>query len=247
MLLPYIEQGDGRTVAFMHGFTQTKHSWNSIINELGGAFHTISFDAPGHGDAAMLQFSCSEAATAVNNVAGNAAYVGYSMGARIMLHAAVQFPEEVERLVLISGSPGLRNPNERADRVAADSNLAARCREIGVEAFVDEWLSGPLFSGLDANNNQRADRITNTVDGLTSSLLRCGTGAQDSLWESLSGLGMPMLLIVGELDSKFLRINEEMRDAIGANAQLKVIPASGHSAHIENPAIVADLIADFLA
>lgn len=247
MLLPFIEHGSGPTVAFMHGFTQTKRSWSPLINELGGAFHTISFDAPGHGDAAMLAFTCSEAATAVNNVAGTASYVGYSMGARIMLHAALQFPDEVQRLVLISGSPGLRTATERADRVAADLRLANRCKQIGVENFVDEWLRGPLFSGLDADNNQRADRLTNTAEGLAHSLVRCGTGAQDSLWESLSSLSMPVLLIVGEHDAKFRLINESMVDAIGSNAQLVAVPAVGHSAHLEAPSTVAQILTDFLS
>ena len=230
----------------MHGFTQTKASWLPIIDLLGDGYHTISFDAPGHGDAALLPFNCSEAAEAVNNIAGDATYVGYSMGARIMLHTALAFPEEVERLVLISGSPGLRTSEERHDRVTADEALARRCIEQGVEAFVDAWLRGPLFAGLTTATDQRNDRITNTTKGLAQSLRMCGTGAQDSLWDSLSNLTMPVLLIVGASDPKFRAINEQMQEAIGANAILHVVDGAGHSAHMEKPGEVAALIADFV-
>jgi 2-succinyl-6-hydroxy-2,4-cyclohexadiene-1-carboxylate synthase len=214
---------------------------------LGNDFHTISFDAPGHGDAAMLPFNCSEAAEAVNNIAGDATYVGYSLGGRIMLHAALLFPEEVERLVLISASPGIQDPTEREARIAADSTLAERIGSLGVEAFVDDWMSMPMFAGLDSSNNQRAERLTNTADGLIRSLKLCGTGAQESFWSRLGELKMPVLLIVGESDQKFVDLNHEMKNAIGSNAQLEIVPGVGHSVPLEDPECVARLIAEFVA
>lgn len=247
MFLPYIEKGAGPHIALLHGFTQTKSAWNPVISELGGDFHTISFDAPGHGDAAMLPFNCSEAAEAINNIAGEATYVGYSLGGRIMLHAALQFPEEVERLVLISASPGIQDHAERESRIAADSNLAERIGAIGVEAFVDEWMAMPMFAGLNSSNNQRAERLTNTADGLIRSLKLCGTGAQESFWHRLDELKMPVLLIVGERDQKFVGLNQEMKAAIGSNAQLAVVPGAGHSVPLEDPEAVARLIAEFAA
>jgi 2-succinyl-6-hydroxy-2,4-cyclohexadiene-1-carboxylate synthase len=245
MFLPYIEKGAGARVALLHGFTQTKNAWDPVISLLGSDFHTISFDAPGHGDAAMLPFNCSEAAEAVNNIAGEATYVGYSLGGRIMLHAALQFPEEVERLVLISASPGIQDHAERDARIAADSDLAERIGSIGVEAFVDEWMAMPMFAGLDSSNNQRAERLTNTADGLIRSLKLCGTGAQESFWSRLGELKMPVLLIVGERDQKFVGLNQEMRASIGSNAQLAVVPGAGHSVPLEDPQAVARLIAEF--
>jgi 2-succinyl-6-hydroxy-2,4-cyclohexadiene-1-carboxylate synthase len=247
MFLPYIEKGAGARVALLHGFTQTKSAWDPVIALLGNDFHTISFDAPGHGDAAMLPFNCSEAAEAINNIAGEATYVGYSLGGRIMLHAALLFPEEVERLVLISASPGIQDPTEREARIAADSTLAERIGSLGVEAFVDDWMSMPMFAGLDSSNNQRAARLTNTADGLIRSLKLCGTGAQESFWSRLGELKMPVLLIVGESDQKFVDLNQEMKNAIGSNAQLEIVPGVGHSVPLEDPECVARLIAEFVA
>jgi 2-succinyl-6-hydroxy-2,4-cyclohexadiene-1-carboxylate synthase len=195
----------------------------------------------------MLPFNCSEAAEAVNNIAGDATYVGYSLGGRIMLHAALLFPEEVERLVLISASPGIQDPTEREARIAADSTLAERIGSLGVEAFVDDWMSMPMFAGLDSSNNQRAERLTNTADGLIRSLTLCGTGAQESFWSRLGELKMPVLLIVGESDQKFVDLNQEMKNAIGSNAQLEIVPGVGHSVPLEDPECVARLIAEFVA
>lgn len=247
MFLPYIEKGAGARIALLHGFTQTKSAWDPVIAHLGGDFHTISFDAPGHGDAARLPFNCSEAAEAISNIAGGATYVGYSLGGRIMLHVALQFPEEVERLILISASPGIQDHAERESRMAADLTLAERIGAIGVEAFIDEWMAMPMFAGLNSSNNQRAERLTNTADGLIRSLKLCGTGAQESFWHRLEELQMPVLLVVGERDEKFVGLNQEMKAAIGPNARLAVVPDAGHSVPLEDPEAVARLIAEFAA
>jgi pimeloyl-ACP methyl ester carboxylesterase len=44
---------------------------------------------------------------------------------------------------------------------------------------------------------------------------------------------MPVLLIVGEKDQKFLQIGHEMKSHIGTNAELVVIENAGHSVHLE--------------
>ena len=51
-----------------------------------------------------------------------------------------------------------------------------------LDRFLDEWLAQPLFAGLTLDDGARADRLTNTPEGLASSLRLAGTGAQGSLW-----------------------------------------------------------------
>jgi 2-succinyl-6-hydroxy-2,4-cyclohexadiene-1-carboxylate synthase len=89
--------------------------------------------------------------------------------------------------------------------------------------------------------------LTNTADGLIRSLKLCGTGAQESFWSRLGELKMPVLLIVGESDQKFVDLNQEMKNAIGSNAQLEIVPGVGHSVPLEDPECVARLIAEFVA
>ena len=62
---------------------------------------------------------------AARDAAGEAVYVGYSMGGRLCLELAVQRPDLVEALVLVSTSPGIADDAERAARLAADRDLAA--------------------------------------------------------------------------------------------------------------------------
>jgi 2-succinyl-6-hydroxy-2,4-cyclohexadiene-1-carboxylate synthase len=62
------------------------------------------------------------------------------------------------------------------------------------------------------------------------------------LWEALPQLKMPVKLIVGERDSKFTAINQEMARLI-PNAQVHIIADAGHAVHIEAPEIYQRLIA----
>jgi 2-succinyl-6-hydroxy-2,4-cyclohexadiene-1-carboxylate synthase len=147
---------------------------------------------------------------------------------------------------LISGSPGLRSPSERSARVQSDEKLALEILEIGVEEFVAKWLSAPMFAGLIATSADIQDRLRNTAKGLASSLRTSGTGSQQSLWDRLSELSMPVLLLVGSQDDKFSHIANEMKSAIGANANLMAIEKAGHSVHLEQPLRCQSVASEFL-
>ena len=79
---------------------------------------------------------------------GPAIWVGYSLGGRQALHLAVHRPEVVRGLVLISTTAGIEDDTERLRRREDDDRLAERIETIGLDAFLDEWLAGPLFAGL---------------------------------------------------------------------------------------------------
>jgi 2-succinyl-6-hydroxy-2,4-cyclohexadiene-1-carboxylate synthase len=177
---------------------------------------------------------------------GLADYIGYSMGARLALHIALLRPESVRRLILVSGSPGLRSPDDRSARVQSDEKLALEITEIGVDRFVTKWLRSPMFRGLISTPADIQDRLRNTSEGLASSLRLCGTGTQDSLWERLQELKMPVLLVVGSDDDKFRQIGDEMKSNIGTNAEVTVINNAGHSAHLEQTLSFQSVVSEFL-
>ncbi len=167
------------------------------------------------------------------------------MGGRVALHAALAHPERVERLVLIGATAGIDDDAERAGRRAGDERLAARIETVGVEAFVDEWLTNPLFAGLDERSAMRDDRLRNTVDGLASSLRTCGTGTQDPLWARLGEIRCPTLVLVGDRDEKFRALGDRLTTGI-PDCRSIVIADSGHSVHLEQPDATTTALADFL-
>jgi 2-succinyl-6-hydroxy-2,4-cyclohexadiene-1-carboxylate synthase len=230
----------------LHGFTQTSRSWVRYIDLLQPEQSIIRFDAPGHANSTSVSADLPTTATMVAEQGAKADYIGYSMGARLALHIASLHPESVRRLVLISGSPGLRSPSERSARVQSDEKLALEILEIGVEKFVAKWLSAPMFAGLISTSADIQDRLRNTAEGLASSLRTSGTGSQQSLWDRLSELSMPVLLIVGENDQKFRQINSEMKNLISSQTELVTIQNAGHAVHLEQPDIFQSVVREFL-
>jgi pimeloyl-ACP methyl ester carboxylesterase len=45
----------------------------------------------------------------------------------------------------------------------------------------------------------------------------------------------PVLVVAGELDEKFTALGRRLVAAIGATADLAIVPGAGHTAHLENP------------
>lgn len=232
-------------VVFVHGFTQTRRSWIPVARRLGEDFETVVVDAPGHGDSAALAVDLPAGAEALVATGGSATYVGYSLGGRLALHAALAHPELVTGLVLVSATPGIENGTERAIRRDADHQRAREIEHGGVDAFLDAWLGLPMFAGLDDDTLMRDDRRRNTASGLASSLRLAGTGAQESLWPRVGELRMPLLAVVGGDDEKFSAIAHRLVEQV-TDAELAVVPHARHAVHLHEPGAVADVIGRWL-
>jgi 2-succinyl-6-hydroxy-2,4-cyclohexadiene-1-carboxylate synthase len=235
--------GDGPKVMLLHGFTQTLRSWDTIAADLRCDFRVSTIDAPGHGRADQVHLDLPTAALLYAATLGRGTYIGYSMGARLALHIALEQPFVVERLVLLGGTAGLASDQERAARRVADEALADTIEHDGVDAFLDRWLAQPMFARVP---DDRADRLQNTAAGLATSLRLAGTGAQDNLWGRLGELTMPVLVMAGEHDTKFTEIGHRMVDSIGPNATFEAVPNAGHAAHLEQTSAFLTLMRNWL-
>jgi 2-succinyl-6-hydroxy-2,4-cyclohexadiene-1-carboxylate synthase len=223
-------------LVLLHGFAQTGASWDGVVRELAGRYRALAPDLGAgtwEGELDRLEALAPERFT----------LAGYSMGGRLALALALRIPQRVERLVLISASPGLANDGERAARRAADEAFADRIEAIGVEAFAEEWGRLPLWEGQPdrVRAAANADRLRNTPAGLADALRGLGTGALEPLWDRLGELPMPVVLIAGERDAKFRAIAEQMAERI-PDARVEVVPGAGHAAHLERPDLVAAAI-----
>lgn len=232
-------------VAFIHGFTQTRESWAPILNRLPDGFQYITIDAPGHGESALEARDLEQTATDIVDTVGSAVLCGYSMGARMCLTTALTYPSLVRGLVLISGTAGIENDDERRNRRKSDRQLAHRIIENGVEAFVDEWLAQPMFKCLPSDEADRAQRKSNTSRGLASNLLATGVGSQRPVWDRLAEIQIPVLIIAGAHDSKFVDIATRLQHGI-TTSRLEIVGDAGHAVHYEQPHLVSGLLETWL-
>jgi 2-succinyl-6-hydroxy-2,4-cyclohexadiene-1-carboxylate synthase len=239
--------GEGDAVVLVHGFTQSAGAWEAIRPALAARHRVVAIDAPGHGRSAGVAADLLAGADLMVQAVGSpAAWLGYSMGGRFSLHAALRHPAAITRLVVVSATGGLDDPAERAARREADDALAARVEAEGVEAFVRWWLQRPLFATLPPGAAAVESRLTGTAAGLASSLRLAGTGSQEPLWGQLRRLEMPVQVVVGELDSSYLAQGRRLVSSIGSNAVLAVVPGAGHACHLERPEAFLEIIGPFL-
>jgi 2-succinyl-6-hydroxy-2,4-cyclohexadiene-1-carboxylate synthase len=253
--------GHGPRLVMAHGFTQTGRVWGTLDILLAADDQVVRVDMPGHGGSDRVRADLTEGASRLGESGGRGAYLGYSMGARFCLHLALDRPELVDSLVLVSGTAGIEDPVQRAERRAEDEAQADQLDPPGpradegedpstgqsrVDSFLRRWLDTPLLAGVPPEANGFAERRRNTGPGLASSLRLAGTGTQLPLWARLASLAMPVLIITGERDDKFTAIGRRMVDAIGENASQKVVAGTGHSPHLEQPARVAEAVRAFL-
>jgi 2-succinyl-6-hydroxy-2,4-cyclohexadiene-1-carboxylate synthase len=252
------EERDGTdTLVLLHGFTGSAAAWSLLLSELPGR-RLIALDMLGHGasdapeDVQRYTLEhCGEDIVAglrlLGVKQGEAVLLGYSMGGRIALYSA--FSGFFRAVILESASPGLANEEERKLRRINDEALAQRIECEGVAAFMDYWEKLPLFASQralpsDVRERQRGQRLLNRAHGLANSLRGVGTGVQPALYEQLPQLELPVLLIAGELDTKFCAIGREMALQL-PRAELRIMPEAGHQIHLEQPAAFSALVRQF--
>jgi 2-succinyl-6-hydroxy-2,4-cyclohexadiene-1-carboxylate synthase len=235
------------TLIFLHGFTHTGASWDAVSGALPETYRPLAPDIRGHGTASDL------APVDLEHVLDDLArlapdsftLVGYSMGGRIGLHAALALAPRVQRLVMIGASPGIADPAERDERRARDELLADEIERSDIERFARSWARTPVLSDQPpaVAAAVHADRLRSTPAGLARALRGLGTGALPSLWERLGELTVPTTLIVGERDAKFRELAFAMQRGID-EAQVVIASGCGHAAHLEAPGEVASAIVD---
>ena len=233
----------------LHGFTQTGRGWDEVVRHLDGErYRALAPDIRGHGAAAArrpIDFAaCVQ--DAVGPMRAPFALAGYSQGARLALHVALAHPELVTRLVLVSVTAGIVDDAERARRREADAALAAWMEADGrlMTEVADRWGTQALFATQTAEvaAAARADRLSNEPAHLAAALRGIGTGVMAPLWERLGELTMPVVVLAGELDEKYVALGERLVAEL-PDATLAIVPAAGHALPLEAPAAVAAALA----
>jgi len=231
----------------LHGFSGCGRSWGDhLLARLGTDGQVLAPDLPGHGgDRTPRDPERFRIDRVVDHLVREldrldierADWVGYSMGGRVALAAAVLRPDRVRRLVLESASPGIANPVAREERKVQDRELAARIERKGAAWFTDYWEAQPLFASRRSlpptiREEIRALRLAQDPSGLAAALRGFGTGEQPSWWADLPGVDHPTLLLTGSLDTRFTSVAREMSAAL-PQAMHRTIPGVGHTVHLE--------------
>jgi 2-succinyl-6-hydroxy-2,4-cyclohexadiene-1-carboxylate synthase len=246
---------DKHLILFLHGFMGNIHEFDATIKLLADDFSYLILDLPGHGNTQVSgvdnYYTMPKTAEAIISLLDKlnipkCFLVGYSMGGRLALYLTLNFSERFYKVILESASPGLATELERLKRVKDDAQIARKLARSGSKkdfgAFLFNWYNQSIFGSIKNHpefNRMLESRLQNDPIELTKSLQFMGTGNQPSLWDKLQNNQIPLLLMVGENDAKFIDINQEMAQ-ICPVSQLVIISNSAHNIHFENTSEFVD-------
>ena len=239
--------GDGPTLVLAHGFTQTGRLWGRFAQLVGPGRRVVSVDLPGHGSSGEIEADLVAGGALLVEAGGAGPFdlLGYSLGARFALHAALFAPDRIARLVLIGVTAGIEDDGARAERRTRDEETAARLASApDVDRFVASWLAAPMFATLRVTGAD--ERRRNTPAGLASSLRLAGAGTQTPLWDRLDELTMPVLVLAGATDPRYQASGARLARAV-AHGVFALVPGAGHAAHLEQPDVTAAIVRAWLA
>jgi pimeloyl-ACP methyl ester carboxylesterase len=169
------------------------------------------------------------------------AIVGFGFGGMVALRAALDRPDRVSRLVLVSASamPGKAGDwNERAATVRAHG-LAALA-----PAIVERWATTERRSAEpQLVASLRAALLTCSDDGYAAA---CEAIASFDVADRLPELELPTLVLAGAEDAGVPPEHGRRLAAAAPGARYEELGGAGHLPFLERPEAVRSLIADHL-
>lgn len=167
-------------------------------------------------------------------------WVGYSMGARVALQAALLWPERPRALVLIGGNAS--GALGDGARLAFDEGWARRIEEEGVASFAEAWERLPVVRTRAPAKALGELRRCHQAPALAAAMRRLGRSAQPDLRSGLRTLPCPVHWIVGADDAGALAEAE----ALARPGCLHVAPG-GHNTLADAPDVVEAVLSDVVA
>jgi pimeloyl-ACP methyl ester carboxylesterase len=241
--------GEGPPLVFLHGFLGETR-WLPFHQQLAERFDVIAPAHPGYGETEGL-----DGVDTMEDVVfhyldvldglglSRAHVVGVSLGGWIAAELAVRHPERISRLVLADAFGLWLDEHPIPDFFAKLADTAALRRLL----FADP--SGPMADLLLPTKAPDADRMVAAFKAMEATA-RLGWNPfmhDPKLAGRLRRVSCPTLLVWGERDALLpLAYAEAYRDGI-PNAELEVIPDSGHLPHFEQEARFVKAVTEFLS
>jgi pimeloyl-ACP methyl ester carboxylesterase len=249
----YREAGSGNLLLLVHGMAGTGESWRSVIEPLALRNAVIAPDFPGHGESAPGggDYSLGSLASGLRDLMltlghERATLVGHSLGGGVAMQFTYQFPEMVERLVLVSSGglgPDVSPILKAAALPGADLFISATA-ELGrrAGAVVERGLGAVgLRPGADLAEVARGYASLADAERRKAFLatLRSVVGTEGQRVEALDRLylaqGLPLLIVWGARDPIIPLAHGEEAHGRLSHSRLEVFEGVGHVPQLEAP------------
>lgn len=246
-------------ILFLHGFTGSAEDWFPVFEQLPDKYNLFAMDIIGHGKSdSPSDPSLYSTESIVNQIksikdhltSGKIFIAGYSMGGRAALSYAVAYPDDIKGLILESSTAGIRNDDERKKRYEEDLKLAEFIETHTLEEFIELWQDQELFNTQRRFSNDKIKKLkkkkaAGSKIGYANSLKGFSTGIMPPVHDRLKKIPTKVLLISGDLDTKFTGINARLAKRF-FKAKHKIVKNSGHNTHLEEPKRFIEIVLNYL-
>jgi 2-succinyl-6-hydroxy-2,4-cyclohexadiene-1-carboxylate synthase len=228
----------GAMVLFIPGFMQRGDAWRPVAELLPERYPSRLLDHSEHSFEGRMGEILESGADVL---------VGYSLGGRLALRAALRSPGSFTAVVLVGSTAGLEEGPMRAQRAEADEKLASWIEAMPIEDIVALWERQPLFADQPESlvEEQRPGRLSQDPRSLALLLRTAGQGVLEPVWHELPALALPLLAIAGARDDGYSAAAKRIAH-VAPNARAAIVEDAGHAAHLQRPEEVARLITAFL-
>ncbi|MFT4056924.1 MAG: alpha/beta hydrolase [Novosphingobium sp.] len=241
-------EGDGPPLVLVHGFGGSRRDWDPLAAALPAAFPLIAYDQRGFGESTAqgLAYSHADDLLALLDALEivEVDLCGMSLGGATALNFALDHPERVRRLVLVS--PLMVGWTWTSDWIERWKAIGRAARAGEMARARDLWWHHPLFDALRETPAAAAMQAAiQAYHGDQWVLDPQRPALPDS--ERLGALSMPTLLLTGGRDTPDFRMIAEAIAAKGQDVTRIDHDGAGHMLNLEIPGRIAAEIRDFLA
>lgn len=252
----YEEVGEGMPLILSHAGLMDLKMWDEhFLNYANNGYRVIRYDSFGHGktidgeNSPLFDEIIKSIIDELQLVKVNLA--GVSMGGTALIDFALEHPNNVNKLVLIS--TGIYGYNWAEDKLLVPLlqdfmyNVSEGDTLKSVESFLKAWTDGPYRKPNEVSKNVRKksfDMILNKFrnHGFSKNAMNTYPRAI----ERYKDISCPVLIIYGDKDMpSIVKISNMLKREL-KNAKMAVVKNAGHLLNMENPDEFDSLIVDFL-
>jgi pimeloyl-[acyl-carrier protein] methyl ester esterase len=241
-----------KDVVLLHGWGMSSVVFDALMRDLAPACRAHAVDLPGYGGRTRPEpYTLDALAQRVADGAPRrCAALGWSLGGLVALRWAAQAPEQVERLVIVAGTPCFVRRDDWPHAVAPEvlDSFASDLR-------LDRERTIRRFMALQAHGDENPKEVTRALAaassdrfGVSDDALERGLGIlrETDLRPHVDEISQPALLIHGARDELVPIAAAEYLAEHLRLAELEIVSGAAHAPFLSEPRRVAQRILDFL-
>ncbi|MFN8194066.1 MAG: alpha/beta fold hydrolase [Nocardioidaceae bacterium] len=261
----FVLAGSGPALLLLHGLGCDHHTWDPVVDALARRYTVVAPDLLGHGesDKPRADYSVGGYANGMRDLLAlldldRVTVVGHSLGGGVAMQFAYQYPELVERLVLVAPggfgpevTPAIRMVTTPGFHQVAGLLTLPGLRHLGVGALQALARTGlphtrdlgevaSIFESMKDERTRAAIRhVVRAVVDWRGQIITMSDRAY--LTDD-----MPMLVVWGDRDQVIPTRHAEAARVLAPHSQVRIVPNAGHFPHRDHPERFVKLLNDFV-